>query len=267
MDILDDINNIPEGFNISDTFDIKKINVAQIKEGDNLGFIYLDDNKKTVLKTGGETKLEPIIPYKKIQRWICYITGKSGCGKSRISYVLANQYNMINPNNKLYYYCATSMQDDENFSTLDFVEEIDVCKFYSMDMSPDDDKEIIKHFSNSLWIFDDLDMLPPDKKKICTRWQNKLVEVGRKYNISIIINSHIVLGGHNTKMLLNEVDLYFTFKGNIKNNGLLKKYYKYTDEELEDIKTTSWVCFNNRYDLIITPQSIKFKSPINIRKK
>lgn len=261
MDILDEINDIPEGFETSLKFDPKKINVAQIKENGKVGFMYLEDNGKTSLNMKGNTKLEPIIPYYKIQRWIAYITGKSGRGKSRISYVLANQYNFINPENKVFYYCATDIKDDQNFADCDFVTEIDVCKFYSLNMEPDEERELIKHFSKSLWIFDDLDMLPIEKKRICTRWQNKLVEVGRKYNISICINSHITLGGHNTKMLLNEVDLYFTFKDNIVNNGLLKKYYGFKDEELEKIKTTSWLCINNRYDLIITPQSIKFRNP------
>lgn len=260
MDILDDINNIPEGFKVENKLDLNKINVAQIKKDDNVGFIQLEDNGKTTLKTSEDTKIEPIIPYKKTQRWIAYITGRSGCGKSRISYVLACQYNFINPKNKIYYYCATDLKDDENFSHCPFVKEIDISKFYSLDMEPEEEKELIKALSNSLFIFDDLDMIPKEKKKICTQFQNKLVEVGRKYNISICINSHVTLGGHNTKILLREVDLYFTFKDNIINNGLLKRYYGFKDEELENIQTTSWICINNKYNLLIGPRFIKFRN-------
>lgn len=260
MDILDKINNIPKGLSVSKKFILNHINIAKLFIDENVQYVYLDDNEnKNMQITHEDTRLEPIIPYKNIQRSIWYITGRSGCGKSRIAYVLTIQYNKINPNNRIFYVCSTDIKDDENFGDLDFVKALDPEKMYSLDMDMDEERELIKKLSNSLFIFDDVDMLPKEKKKIYTRLQSKLVEVGRKYNITLCIISHITLGGHNTKMILNEVDLYFCFKDNIENNGYLLNYLKYKPEYLKSIKTTSWVCFNNKYNCIITPKSINFR--------
>lgn len=260
MDILDKINDIPKGLSVSKRLNLKNINIAKLFINDNIQYVYLDNNDyKNMQITYDDTRFEPIIPYRNIQRSIWYITGKSGCGKSRIAYVLTIQYNKIYPDNRVFYVCSTDIKDDENFGDLDFVKALDPEKMYSLDMEMDEEKELIKKLSNSLFIFDDIDMLPKEKKKIYTRLQSKLVEVGRKYGITLCIISHITLGGHNTRMILNEVDLYFCFKDNIENNGYLLKYLKYSPEYLKNIKTTSWVCFNNKYDCIITPKNINFK--------
>jgi hypothetical protein len=92
-----------------------------------------------------------------------------------------------------------------------------------------------------------------------TRFQGKIVEVGRKYEISCIIISHIVCGGVNTKMVLNECNLYLSFKGMIKGNRLLKHYKGFTDEDLiEHSKyTSSFICYNFRHNTIITSKIVK----------
>lgn len=257
MEILDEINDIPRGLAISDKLNLKKINIAEANIDNDLNFIYLDDNDSKSVKLLDDCKFKPIIPYLNIQRFIIYITGKSGCGKSLIAYTLVLQYHTIFPNNKIYYICATDIKDDENFGNLEYIKQIDPEKFYGNDMSIEDERELMKTISNSIFIFDDIDMVPKDKKKLYTRLQSKLVECGRKYNISIIIISHITLGGQNTKMILNEIDMYFCFKNNLKNNGYLINYLKYEKEDLYKLDTSSWICFNNKYDCIITPKTIK----------
>lgn len=256
--ILDEINNIPDGLNVTPRFSKKNINVAKITTEPNKAYVYLDDNKKEEVKTTSkDTRIEPLIAYKG-DRNLIYITGPSGAGKSIIAAEFSKQYKVLNPDNKIFYCCSTDIKDDRTWGALPFVTPIDICKIYTEDMDTEDEREMIKKlFTNSMIVFDDLDMLPKGQKKIMTRFQGKIVEVGRKYEISTIIISHIVCGGVNTKMILNETSQYVTFKGMIKGNRMLKMYKGFSDTFLESIKTTSFVSFNFRYNCYITPQIVK----------
>lgn len=259
FDILESINNVPDGLAVANKFDRNKINIAQIvTDNSHKSYVYLDNNdKKRIDSKAISTRFEPLIAYKG-DRNLIYITGKSGAGKSIIAAEFAKQYKMLNPNNKVFYCCSTDIKDDRTWGKLDFVIPIDICKIYEEDMEQNNEMEMIKTlFSNSMIVFDDLDMLPKKQKQVMTRFQGKIVEIGRKYEISCQIISHIVCGGQNTKMILNETNLYITFKGMIKGNRLLTHYKGFSEKQLEDIKTTSFVAFNFRYNAIITPQSIK----------
>lgn len=262
MEILEEINDIGDGLSICPSFNRNKINIGKIVTGDNSSYVCLDNSDNRMIETkSSKTRFEPIIPYKSVSRWIAYVTGRSGCGKSLIASQLSIQYKMLNKKNNVYYICATSAEDDQNFGELDFVKSLDPSKFYSADMPQEEEREMIKKLlSNSLVIFDDLDMAPPDQKKIITRLQFKLVEIGRKYNISLCIISHLTTNGHHTKMLVNEVDLYFCFKDGLKCNRMLTHYNNFTPDELSRIKTRSWCCFNFKYNAILTPMQIMIRN-------
>lgn len=261
MDIIEKINDIPHGFAVSKHFDRDKINVAKlVAPNGSVEYVYLADTDNKSVQALEGTRVEPIILYYNIQRGIYYVTGPSGVGKSLIAYVYSIQFHKLFPDDKIYYVCSTDIKDDENFGELDYVKALDPEKMYSMNMPIDEERELIKKLSNSLFIFDDIDMLPKEKKAIYTRLQGKIVETGRKYNINCLIISHVTLGGPHTKMILNEINQYFCFNDNIMNNGYLLKYLKIKPERLEEIKTNSWACFNNKYNLIITPSGIEYKN-------
>ena len=114
MQLLEQINDIPDGFSITKKLDLNKINVAKIISGDHTSYVHLADNDNKVLTTEkGTTRLEPIIPYKNIERGVYYITGKSGCGKSLIALrLIAQQYHKLYPDNNVFYCCATNLEDD-----------------------------------------------------------------------------------------------------------------------------------------------------------
>lgn len=268
FDLLEKLNNRPEGITIAPRFDKSKINIAMIvtkdsKNNDNKdeyrSFIQLADVESTTISsTAPETKMIPLIATEG-DRNLIYITGPSGAGKSIIAAEFCKQYHSINPKNRVFYVCSTDIKDDKTWGEMtDFVTPIDITEIYGNNMDQEEEREMIKTlFANSLIVFDDLDMMPKEKKKIMNRFQGKIVEVGRKYECNAIIISHIVCGGINTKMILNECNMYITFKGMIKGNRFLKSYKGFTDAQLENIKTTSWACFNFRCGYIITPQSVK----------
>lgn len=265
LSLLEDINNIPEGIKIIDNFDVNKINVAKIITENHTSYVQLADTKDTTINTKGRnnTMMEPIIPYKNIERGVYYITGKSGCGKSLIALrLIATQYHKLYPENKVFYCCSTDLKDDVHFQEVPFIKQLDPLKIYSLNMDPEEEKQMIKELlSNTLVIFDDLDMARPDHKKIYTRLQFKILEVGRKFKTSLCIISHLITGGHQTTMLLREIDLYFTFKDSILSNRLLLHYKQYKPEYLEELKNkiSSWICFNWKYNCIITPWYLKLE--------
>lgn len=260
FNILETINNIPEGLAIVDKFNRNKINIAQVVTGSAKSFICLEDNdKKRVESKSPETRIEPLIAYKG-DRNLIYITGPSGAGKSIIAAEFAKQFKTLNESSKVFYCCSTDIQDDRTWGELEFVTPIDIVKIYSENMEQEEEREMIKElFANSLIVFDDLDMLPKEKKKVMNRFQGKIVEIGRKYDINCIIISHIVCGGQNTKMILNETNIYITWKCMIKGNRLLKHYKGFTDDQLEEHHkmASSWIAYNFRYSSIITTKFVK----------
>lgn len=266
LSLLEDINNVPEGIKLVDNFDIKKINIAKVITGDKTSYVQLADTKDTTINTKNrrETLIEPIIPYKGVERGVYYITGRSGCGKSLIALrLIATQYHKLYPENKVFYCCSTDLKDDVHFQEVPFIKQLDPLKIYSLNMEADDEKQMIKELlSNSLVIFDDLDMARPDHKKIYTRLEFKILEVGRKFSTSLCIISHLITGGHQTTMLLREIDLYFTFKDSLLSNRLLLHYKQYKPEYLEELKSkvSSWICFNWRLNCIITPWFLKLEN-------
>jgi chromosomal replication initiation ATPase DnaA len=172
MEILETLNNQPEGLSVSTKFDRNKTNIAKVVTGDNTGYIHLEKNDKKLVESKSDaTRFEPLIAYKG-DRNLIYITGQSGAGKSIIAAQFAIQYKALNPENKVFYCCSTDIRDDRTWGELDFVSQLDVNKVYSDDMEQDDEREMIRTlFANSMIVFDDLDMLPPAKKKIMTRFQ------------------------------------------------------------------------------------------------
>lgn len=260
MDILETLNNQPEGLDVSTKFSRKETNIAKIVTGNKSAYVYLANNsKKMIESTSDATRFEPLIAYKG-DRNLIYITGPSGAGKSIIAAEFAKQYISLNPTNKVFYCCSTDIRDDRTWGELEFVKQLDVNKFYSDELEQEEEREMIREmFANSMIVFDDLDMLPPAKKKIMTRFQGKIVEVGRKYEISCVIISHIICGGVNTKMVLNECNMYITWKSMIKGNRLLKHYKGFADDTLEEHwrMTKSWICYNFRLNCIIAPKIIK----------
>lgn len=259
LEILEKINDIPEGLSLTDKFLKSNYNIAKVITNGHTGYVKLDDNnKKEIISKNMKTRFEPIIPYKNIERWNCMIYGASGKGKTVIAGEFAKQFHHLTGGN-VYYICSTPIQDDRTFSQLtDFVKQMDVHQFYNDKMTKDEQREMIKGlFSNSLTIFDDNDMAT-DAKAI-TAFRNIIIEVGRKYGANTLFISHKNCDGNNTKMLLKELHLYICFKNGLSANRLLTEYYSFDKDYLKDIKknTKSWVCFNFQYDKVITPWIIK----------
>lgn len=258
LEILEEINDIPEGLEIVDKINKDDLVIAKAISGKSKKFVKLADNKfKEIESLNKKTRFEPVIPFgEKIEMFRIMIFGKSGSGKTLLAGEFAKQYHKLT-GGRIYYVCSTRIDDDRTFSQLkDIVKQIDVHEFYDKNMSKDDIRQMIKElFSDSLTIFDDNDMAKD--AKLITEFRDLLCEVSRKYNGSLIFISHKNADGAKTKIIRNELSMYIAFKGNIKKNRLLTEYYGFDEDYLANIKTSSFACFNFVYDKVITPWMIK----------
>jgi|LakMenEpi03Aug12_release.lakeMendotaPanAssembly.Ray.scaffolds.fasta_scaffold234711_2 hypothetical protein len=257
LEILEKIHDIPEGLSETSTFNKKDIIIAKAITDNKTTYIKLDHNEhRQIMIANNETRLEPVIPYKNIERFIGMIFGGSGTGKTLIASEFISQYNKITGGTSIYI-CSTSIDDDVNLSKLkDIVKQIDISDIYNDKMPKAELREMIKNlFANKFVVFDDND-LASDEKNIRS-FRDLLCEVGRKFNTSILFISHKNADAHKTKIILNELTFYICFKKNLKKNRILTEYYGIDIDYLKNIKTKSWAMFNFKYNKVITPYEIK----------
>lgn len=189
--------------------------------------------------------VEPFIPIK--ERFLIVISGRGGEGKSTLGSVFTKQYNRLYPTNKVFIISQKDYKDDVNLSMLD-ITQLNAKEAFELD---------IKTFSNSLILFDDNDTII----KEVNPFLQKLVEIGRIYEISLIFITH-VHSRRNVSMIYSEPDIYITFNSSLDNNRMLDnlKIKKNTIELLKSM-TNAYIAFNMNFDTIITDKII-FKNNI-----
>lgn len=182
--------------------------------------VSLDENssstnnyKELVLKKN-QGKFQ-FIPDENKERFIAYIVGASGSGKSWFASQLANEYRKMFPKNPIY---LLSYLDND--SSIDQVKGIKRIKlnddFLDTDLDADD-------FSDSLVIWDDTDCITD--KKIVLKLRDllgKMLNTGRHCRNSVIYLSHIACNGLQTKQILNECHSLTFFNATL--GGRTKQY-------------------------------------------
>jgi len=269
FEILEKINNIPNKFTIEEKYDKDSYIVAKVVKNKDHAFVKLDKKGKPFLKIDiddddndekiPEIRFEPWIPYKIIERLIIFIFGASGKGKTLIAGEIVKQYKELYKG-RVFYICSTKIEDDRTLKGIShLITQIDASKICNKKTTEEDMHEILSQgFKNSLVIFDDNDMNKNAKTSIFPL-RDHIIEKGRKYNISCCFISHKNCDSHNTRMLLNEISIYVTYKNKILKNRLLNTYYGFEDKFLKDVKnsTKSFAWFNFAYEKIVTPYYIK----------
>lgn len=189
---------------------------------------------------------------------VIYITGKKGTGKTIMLSAIASDYHKLNPNNKIYYCCSTSKNEDENLKDLPFVEDFDLGllnefkilddKVEQIDNESKDADIIFEYFSNALFMFDDLDSLSKQVEARVNRFRNLLLELGRKRSVSIATVSHYETNFNKSRLILREMDFYITFvDSNLPTNRVLNNYKKFNLSKLMPNETYLIFDFNKGY--------------------
>jgi len=222
--------------------------IAKIKkqEGKKIKTKYINQNPKSKIKEMiSDNKnyiLEPFIPVN-LERFIIFLSGQSGSGKTLVSSELILQYlEYYKGKRKCYYVCNTKIKDDINLSKIKQLKQL----------STENLEQItIEDLKDSLVIVDDTDF-HEDHKKIL-KWMNIIVECGRKFGTSLIYSSHI-----HSKLsespIYKEVSMYITFSDSLINNRMLSQNLKIHDSIVNKLleENNAFICFNKIYRTIFT---------------
>jgi hypothetical protein len=197
--------------------------------------VFLDENSEArnnypelYLKPGEKFQY---IPDDNKERFISYICGASGSGKSYFASDLANSYKKQHPENPVY--LLSYVDSDSSIERVKDIERIKLDEeFLAADLNTDD-------FANSLVVFDDCDAITAKAMKAKLRdLLGKLLNTGRHARVSVIYLSHIACGGLETKGILNEshsITFFPQTLGGRARSYLLNQYLGFNKKQIEAI--------------------------------
>lgn len=182
--------------------------------------IYLDEhststnNYKEIELKNNEGKFQ-FIPDINKERFIAYVVGASGSGKSWFASELGNEYKKLYPKNPIY--LLSYVDNDSSIEKIKGIQRIKLDEdFINTDLDSTD-------FENSLTIWDDTDCITDKKLVLKLRdLLGKLLNTGRHTRTSVIYLSHIACNGIQTKGILNEAHSITFFNSSL--GGKAKKY-------------------------------------------
>lgn len=181
------------------------------------------------------------------ERFIVFISGESGLGKTGLTSFMIKQAKALIPKINIFYICGTDIDMDINMKKLKYIIPLDG-KILS-------EINVEKDFVNSLIVVDDIDNWEYHKDAI--KLINKCYEVGRKFGINIIYISHNTTKATESK-IYDEVDMYITNQA--KDNRMMQKYLHLSDEIMNEmehyLKTDVFVCYNKIFRTVYTDYRI-----------
>lgn len=223
--------------------------------------IYCENDKKEVKNYLDEIELTDedeeiqIVPNKKTERSILYITGSSGSGKSYYTREYIKQYHLSYPKHPIYLF--SSLSDDTTLDSIKYLKRIKLDdKFLNTDFT-------IEDFANTLIIFDDTDVISNKYMKMKLQdIMNIILETGRHTKTSFIYTSHIANKGNDTKTILNEthsITIFPNTAGARTIKYLLEGLFGLDKHQIKKIKqlgTTKsrWITITKTYPLIVLHQ-------------
>lgn len=223
--------------------------------------IYCENDKKGIKNYLEEIELSDddeevqLLPNKKTERSILYITGSSGSGKSYYTKEYIKKYHIVFPKNPIYLF--SSLSDDPTLDSIKYLKRVKLNdKFLNTDFT-------IQDFENTLIIFDDTDVISNKYMKIKLKdIMNMILETGRHTRTSFIYTSHIANKGNETKTILNEthsITFFPNTAGARTIKYLLENIFgldKHQIKKIKQIGTTKsrWITITKTYPLIVLHQ-------------
>jgi hypothetical protein len=223
--------------------------------------IYCENEKSGIKNYLEEIELKDedeeiqLVPNKKTERSILYITGSSGSGKSYYTKEYIKKYHQAFPKNPVYLF--SSLSDDPTLDSIKYLKRIKLNdKFLNTQFT-------IEDFENMLVIFDDTDVISNKFMKLKLKdIMNMILETGRHTRTSFIYTSHIASKGNETKTILNEahsITIFPNTAGARTIKYLLENVFgldKFQIKKIKQIGTTKsrWITITKSYPLIVLHQ-------------
>ena len=185
------------------------------------------------------------------EREIVYITGASGSGKTYFANKYIMNYHKIYPENKLIYLSNNDIDNDKSVEMphLYTVLKPDDLVNYMIDNY--DEAKVMKTFSNSIILCDDLMNIHSTKHKNIVQQVHKFIdralELFRRINCSIVYIAHNETEYRLTRLLLTELTKYICFPSlKLMTNRVLLNYHPIPRALLKEFSQVP-----NRHDFIL----------------
>ena len=200
----------------------------------------INDNDATDfkhLKIANESKFQHV-PDTTKEREIIYITGPSGSGKSTYTRMFLEEYKKKYKDREIYMF--SSLNEDPS---LDKIKPKRLKIDDSLWKAPLEAEDL----KDSVCIFDDIDVISERKiKEAVYNILNKVLEIGRHFNITCIITNHLPTNGRDTRRILNEAHayVYFPHSAGGKIKYLLQEYLDIDKKMIKYFKkcNSRWCC-------------------------
>ena len=199
--------------------------------------IYVNSDSKTKVRNPmtelvlKENERVQLIPNKKKERFVSYISGEAGSGKSYFTNKLAEEYHSMYPKRRIYLF---SLLTEDKSIKCKHIKRVKLDEnFLKTDLSLADMK-------NCLIIYDDVDTI---KNKLIRGKLDHIMETlllcGRHGGTSVIFVSHLPCNGKDTRVILSECNNITIFPQTLGNRALrylLGEYFGLDRETIKKIK-------------------------------
>jgi GTPase SAR1 family protein len=166
------------------------------------------------------------------ERQIIYVSGQSGSGKSYWCRRYLESYQKVYPDRPIYLF--SSLEEDSSIDKLKNLQRINLTPEFINDNLQAED------FKDSCCVFDDCDVIIDKKlRKKVLEIQGSILQVGRHFNVSALITSHVSTNGADTKLILTEAHNIVIFPNNMNARSLkymLESYMGMDKNEIKQIK-------------------------------
>lgn len=198
-----------------------------------LSKIYNTTNAELLEKQGREIrissgKFSPLPMNVEGQRQVIQLGAPSGAGKSFLAAQYAKNYHTLWPDRPILLFSRKN--EDKAFDKLDYVKRVDLESLIDNRMEPDE-------LAKSCLIFDDIETLDEPYKTVVYQLKDDMLNIGRSYEIVMLLCTHITMAGNKTKQDNNESTDTVLFKhGNSHHNRrMLKEYIGLDNKTIEKI--------------------------------
>ena len=215
-----------------------KFAIIKNKGGKQVGGISFDesDNGDTDVELSEGYKFQ-LAPIKEKERMTLFVAGESGAGKSFFVREYAKLYHSMFPKNPIY--LISYLESDETLDAYKKIVRINVFQEEFLEDCLDLDLE--SEFSNSFVIFDDIDSIVNKKtKEKIYGLLNKMLRIGRHFQISVAYSGHELYSSHELKSILNEsmsITFFPKFLNFKKMRYLLENYFGLNKQQIERIRS------------------------------
>lgn len=216
---------------------ISYINNDKNKKVDSISYNNQDESgmNEIILQDGYNFVLAPR-PISEKERMTFFVAGESGAGKSYFIREMAKRYKVMFPNNNIY--LISYLDRDETLDAYKDIIRLNCFndEFLNECLSYDLEQE----FKHSFVIFDDIDSITEKKvKQVIYNLLNKMLRIGRHFNISVAYLGHELYSSHELKNILNEsmtITFFPRFLNYKKLRYLLEVYFGLSKAQIERIR-------------------------------